>query len=45
MTIEMMKSFGIQVTKESGSNKYRIPKGIYTNPPEYLIEAGIRGFI
>lgn len=41
MTITMMKSFGIQVRREEGTNKYHIPLGVYSNPPEYLIEAGI----
>ncbi len=40
MTIAMMKSFGINVERQGTSNKYLIPLGIYTNPPEYLIEAG-----
>ncbi|KAJ3261381.1 3-dehydroquinate dehydratase (3-dehydroquinase) [Boothiomyces macroporosus] len=39
MTIAMMKSFGIQVERLENSNKYRIPKGVYMNPPEYLVEA------
>lgn len=41
MTIEMMKSFGIKVERQGTSNKYLIPLGVYTNPPEYLIEAGM----
>ncbi|KAJ3276205.1 3-dehydroquinate dehydratase (3-dehydroquinase) [Terramyces sp. JEL0728] len=39
MTIAMMKSFGIQVERLGDSNRYRIPKGVYQNPPEYLVEA------
>lgn len=38
MTISMMKSFGIEVTKSEGYT-YHIPKGSYTNPPEYIIES------
>lgn len=38
MTIEMMKSFGISVERIKGTNKYLIPKGVYQNPKEYLIE-------
>lgn len=40
MTIAMMNSFGIKVERQGDSNRYLIPLGIYTNPPEYLIEAG-----
>eukprot|EP00842_Homolaphlyctis_polyrhiza_P006238 jgi/Hompol1/6615/HPOL_000965-RA len=39
MTIAMMKSFGIHVEREAGTNIYRIPTGIYVNPAEYIIEA------
>ncbi|THU90417.1 Shikimate dehydrogenase [Dendrothele bispora CBS 962.96] len=45
MTIAMMKSFGIEVTrrvdKETGKllDIYDIPKGCYVNPPEYSIES------
>ncbi|KAL5038179.1 hypothetical protein BDV3_001665 [Batrachochytrium dendrobatidis] len=39
MTIAMMKSFGIHVTRIPGTNKYNIPQGIYTNPTEYMVEA------
>ncbi|KAH9264768.1 3-phosphoshikimate 1-carboxyvinyltransferase [Batrachochytrium salamandrivorans] len=39
MTIAMMASFGIVVTRVPGTNKYNIPQGIYNNPPEYLVEA------
>jgi pentafunctional AROM polypeptide len=38
MTIAMMKTFGINVTRHG--NVYQIPIGVYANPPEYLIEAG-----
>lgn len=40
MTIAMMKSFGIDVQREGSTNKYHIPLGVYTNPAEYLVEAG-----
>ncbi|CAG7850201.1 Pentafunctional AROM polypeptide {ECO:0000255/HAMAP-Rule:MF_03143} Includes: RecName: Full=3-dehydroquinate synthase {ECO:0000255/HAMAP-Rule:MF_03143}; Short=DHQS {ECO:0000255/HAMAP-Rule:MF_03143}; {ECO:0000255/HAMAP-Rule:MF_03143}; Includes: RecName: Full=3-phosphoshikimate 1-carboxyvinyltransferase {ECO:0000255/HAMAP-Rule:MF_03143}; {ECO:0000255/HAMAP-Rule:MF_03143}; AltName: Full=5-enolpyruvylshikimate-3-phosphate synthase {ECO:0000255/HAMAP-Rule:MF_03143}; Short=EPSP synthase {ECO:0000255/HAMAP-Rule:MF len=45
MTIAMMKTFGIVVTRrkdeESGKllDIYDIPTGIYVNPPEYVIES------
>ncbi|KAJ3396460.1 3-dehydroquinate dehydratase (3-dehydroquinase) [Lobulomyces angularis] len=40
MTISMMKSFGIEVVRDSEKlNTYHIPKGVYRNPAEYLIEA------
>ena len=45
MTIAMMKTFGVEVTrrkdKESGKllNVYDIPKGLYVNPAEYSIES------
>ncbi|KAJ3027509.1 UNVERIFIED_CONTAM: 3-dehydroquinate dehydratase (3-dehydroquinase) [Siphonaria sp. JEL0065] len=40
MTTAMMKSFGIEVTNDpNNENIYHIPKGVYTNPPNYLVEA------
>ncbi|KAI9332501.1 EPSP synthase-domain-containing protein [Obelidium mucronatum] len=40
MTIAMMKSFGITVTVDANNeNMYHIPKGVYTNPSTYLVEA------
>ncbi|KAG9250797.1 Shikimate dehydrogenase [Emericellopsis atlantica] len=40
MTIAMMASFGITVTRSSESpHTYHIPKGTYTNPAEYTIES------
>jgi pentafunctional AROM polypeptide len=45
MTIAMMKTFGINVTRASDSTTgrlldiYNIPKGIYTSPPEYNVES------
>ncbi|ORY53293.1 3-phosphoshikimate 1-carboxyvinyltransferase [Rhizoclosmatium globosum] len=40
MTIAMMKSFGITVTVDpTNENKYHIPKGVYSNPSTYLVEA------
>lgn len=40
MTVAMMRSFGIDVVKsESSENTYHIPKGVYQNPPEYVIES------
>ncbi|CAI5759427.1 unnamed protein product [Candida verbasci] len=40
MTISMMKSFGIKVTKsKTQEHTYHIPKGIYKNPKEYIIES------
>ena len=39
MTIAMMESFGINVQRIQGTNKYCIPQGVYKNPAEYLVEA------
>ncbi|KAJ3324463.1 3-dehydroquinate dehydratase (3-dehydroquinase) [Boothiomyces sp. JEL0866] len=39
MTVAMMKSFGISVERLGDSNQYRVPKGVYQNPSEYLVEA------
>lgn len=40
MTIDMMKSFGITVTKSTTENyTYHIPQGSYVNPAEYVIES------
>lgn len=40
MTITMMKTFGIIVTKsESEENTYHIPTGVYINPAEYTVES------
>ncbi|KAL8709403.1 MAG: hypothetical protein Q9220_005786 [cf. Caloplaca sp. 1 TL-2023] len=40
MTTAMMASFGIQVRKSSTEeHTYHIPRGRYTNPPEYVIES------
>ncbi|KAI5457225.1 Shikimate dehydrogenase [Mariannaea sp. PMI_226] len=40
MTISMMASFGIHVTRSREEpNTYHIPKGVYQNPPEYTIES------
>lgn len=40
MTISMMRSFGIEVTKSATEvDTYHIPLGAYQNPTEYLIES------
>ncbi|KAK6456711.1 pentafunctional arom polypeptide, shikimate 5-dehydrogenase [Scheffersomyces xylosifermentans] len=40
MTIDMMKSFGINVTTSTTEEyTYHIPKGTYVNPKEYVIES------
>ena len=40
MTISMMKSFGINVRKSGSENHtYHIPRGIYQNPREYVVES------
>ena len=40
MTTAMMASFGIQVQRsESQEHTYHIPRGVYQNPPEYLVES------
>ncbi|KHN97845.1 pentafunctional AROM polypeptide [Metarhizium album ARSEF 1941] len=40
MTISMMRSFGINVTKSTTAmNTYHIPLGAYKNPWEYVIES------
>lgn len=39
MTIEMMRTFGAQVSRDVGKDVYRIKRGNYQNPPEYAIES------
>lgn len=40
MTIDMMKSFGITVTKSTTEkHTYYIPQGEYTNPDEFVVES------
>ncbi|KND03822.1 3-phosphoshikimate 1-carboxyvinyltransferase [Spizellomyces punctatus DAOM BR117] len=39
MTIAMMASFGIKVTRIPGTNTYQIPQGVYRNPQNYNVEA------
>ncbi|RYP91926.1 hypothetical protein DL770_001986 [Monosporascus sp. CRB-9-2] len=40
MTISMMKTFGIVVTKSADEpHTYHIPQGTYTNPAEYVVES------
>lgn len=40
MTIDMMKSFGVEVRKSTTEeHTYHIPKARYVNPPEYIIES------
>ncbi|EGS23222.1 pentafunctional arom polypeptide-like protein [Thermochaetoides thermophila DSM 1495] len=40
MTIAMMASFGIKVERSAEDpNTYLIPKGVYKNPPEYVVES------
>ncbi|KAK7746624.1 3-dehydroquinate dehydratase (3-dehydroquinase) [Diatrype stigma] len=40
MTISMMKSFGIVVTKSADeAHTYHIPQGSYINPEEYVVES------
>jgi pentafunctional AROM polypeptide len=40
MTISMMHSFGITVTKSTDeANTYHIPQGAYSNPSEYVVES------
>lgn len=40
MTTDMMKSFGIIVSKDTKQeHTYHIPQGSYVNPPEYVIES------
>lgn len=40
MTIAMMASFGLQVTKsKTEEHTYHIPQGSYRNPPEYEVES------
>ncbi|KAI1104429.1 Pentafunctional AroM protein [Jackrogersella minutella] len=40
MTIEMMKAFGVSVTKSADEpHTYHIPQGVYKNPEEYVIES------
>ncbi|KAI0181875.1 Pentafunctional AroM protein [Hypoxylon sp. FL1284] len=40
MTIDMMKAFGISVTKSADEpHTYHIPQGVYKNPDEYVVES------
>ncbi|KAK1985115.1 3-phosphoshikimate 1-carboxyvinyltransferase [Colletotrichum cereale] len=40
MTIAMMSTFGVDVTKSAEEpNTYHIPKAVYLNPPEYVVES------
>lgn len=40
MTIAMMKTFGISVTKSPDeAHTYYIPQGVYKNPDEYVVES------
>ncbi|KAI1652497.1 Pentafunctional AroM protein [Daldinia decipiens] len=40
MTIAMMKSFGVTVTKSADEpHTYHIPQGVYKNPDEYVVES------
>ena len=40
MTISMMRSFGISVTRSKDeANTYFVPQGVYQNPSEYTIES------
>ncbi|TVY15414.1 Pentafunctional AROM polypeptide [Lachnellula arida] len=40
MTTAMMASFGIKVTRsDTEDNTYHIPKGVYCNPAEYVVES------
>lgn len=40
MTTAMMADFGIQVEKSTTEeHTYRIPQGVYRNPPEYVVES------
>ncbi|KAG4219241.1 Pentafunctional AROM polypeptide, partial [Phytophthora cactorum] len=40
MTIAMMKSFGVTVTKSADEpHTYHIPQGVYKNPEEYVVES------
>jgi pentafunctional AROM polypeptide len=39
MTIAMMRTFGVIVTRDPGTDVYRIPQGTYVNPAQYAIES------
>ncbi|KAF6821624.1 pentafunctional AROM polypeptide [Colletotrichum sojae] len=40
MTISMMRTFGVDVTRSADEpNTYHIPKAVYQNPVEYIIES------
>eukprot|EP01113_Clastostelium_recurvatum_P042390 TRINITY_DN6867_c0_g1_i6.p1 TRINITY_DN6867_c0_g1~~TRINITY_DN6867_c0_g1_i6.p1 ORF type:complete len:1625 (-),score=356.69 TRINITY_DN6867_c0_g1_i6:74-4948(-) len=38
MTISMMKGFGIEVEVSEDKHTYKIPTGVYRNPPHYAVE-------
>lgn len=40
MTISMMQAFGVHVkTSDREPNTYHIPTGVYSSPPEYVVES------
>ncbi|KAG1740967.1 hypothetical protein EDB19DRAFT_1707078 [Suillus lakei] len=39
MTIAMMRTFGVIVTRDPGTDVYRIPQAAYVNPAQYAIES------
>ncbi|KAK1472791.1 pentafunctional AROM polypeptide [Colletotrichum costaricense] len=40
MTVSMMRTFGVNVTKSTTElNTYHIPKAVYQNPAEYVVES------
>lgn len=43
MTIAMMRTFGVIVTRDPGTDIYRIPQGTYVNPAQYAIESDASG--
>lgn len=39
MTLAMMKEFGVDVERDPDGRTYRIPRQVYVNPGEYVVEA------
>ena len=39
MTIKMMEQFGVKVTHDEVNHRYTIPKAVYTNPADFVVES------
>lgn len=39
MTIKMMEQFGVKVEHDEVNHRYTIPKAVYTNPADFVVES------